>query len=71
MLATCAGRVDPCALWVAFAGRVREPKEKCVRVRGERGIRNSLCGLLNVDSIHVKVTCAKKLTLQTAFGAKV
>ena len=37
-----------------FAGRVQEPVE--VYVRGRCGIKNYLCGLLNVHSVHVKVT---------------
>jgi len=56
ILESCAGRVDPRGLRVpAFAGRVREPALRCVRVRGGcglyllrvrdgRGLRNSLCG---------------------------
>jgi len=40
-LESCAGRVNPRGLNL---------------VRGRGGIKNYLCGLLNVDSMHVKAT---------------
>ena len=81
VLESGAGRVNPRGMRVpAFAGRVRELAEPCVRVRsglhlvgvrGGRRTRNSLCGLLTVtefDSMHVKVTWAKKLMLHKEFA---
>jgi len=44
-----------------FLRELRVPAELCVR--GRHGRRNSLCG--NVDSMHMKVTWAKKLMLQS------
>ena len=49
------GRVNPRGLRVLpFVGLVRESVKLCVQVWGGRRIRNSLCGLLNVDSMHVQ-----------------
>jgi len=71
ILESCAGRVDPRGLRVpAFAGRVREPALRCVRVRGGcglyllrvrdgRGLRNSLFGLLSVEPKHLNLISLK------------
>ena len=51
----------------AFEGLVQKPAELCVldgcRLNfawDRRGLRNSLCRLLKVNSMHVKVTRAEK-----------
>jgi len=79
-LESCTGQVDPCGLQVpTFVGQVQEPAElrvwvqgRLLLVQGGHKIRNSSCGLLNVDSMHVKMTWAKKFMLQRACsGSKV
>jgi len=71
---TFAGQVwEPAELcvrvWVELSGeQAREPAKLCMQVRGGsnlvrsgRRIKNFLCGQLNVDSMHAKVTWAKKI----------
>ena len=69
MLESWRGWVNMCELLqiCAFEGLVQKPAELCVldgcRLNfawDRRGMRNSLCRLLKVNSMHVKVTWAEK-----------
>jgi len=65
-LESCAGQIKPRGL----VGLVLEPEEICGCGCGAvtgwtwygREIKNSLCGLLNLDSLHVKMTWAEKVS---------